>query len=91
MVKPFPTVLKIRLFLRGLTPHIIGLHHAVSKCASCCELSTGGGLAQGLFEEGGRMLLELGGGEITKEKSEGCCRVSMGLRIEWDCGKGGSC
>lgn len=44
VVKSFPTVLKIRLFLRGSTAHIIGLYHAVSKCASCCELITGGGL-----------------------------------------------
>ena len=31
VVKSFPSVLKIRIFLRGSTPHIIVLYHAVNK------------------------------------------------------------
>lgn len=47
VVKPFPTVLKIRIFLTGSTPHVIGLYHAVNKFASCCKLTTGEGLGTG--------------------------------------------
>lgn len=38
VVKPFPTVSKIRIFLSGSTPHVIGLHHAVNKFVRCCKL-----------------------------------------------------
>lgn len=47
MVKLFPTVLKIRIFLTGSTPHLIGLYHAVNKLVSCCKLTSGGGLGTG--------------------------------------------
>lgn len=49
VIGSFPTVLKIKPFLRRSTPHVIGFHHAVHKLSSCCKLIMGGCLGTGEY------------------------------------------